>query len=156
MYSIIAKWDDNFAPSGVNNMATESEAQVIVQTLIDKGRTNAFYFKDESSEGQECWRIPQHWRVNAENKTAALNQDSLDAEILSTNMAALRDERSKRLTATDIVVLPDRWNAMDDDTKTAWTNHRQALRDLPANTDAIAKYKETSDLTDITWPEKPE
>ena len=35
---------------------------------------------------------------------------------------------------------------LDADTKTAWTNYRQALRDLPAN---------TVDPTNITWPEEP-
>tara|TARA_R110000824_G_scaffold240088_1_gene428749 strand:+ start:395 stop:835 length:441 start_codon:yes stop_codon:yes gene_type:complete len=145
MYSVIAKWDDDLMPTSVNNAATDSEAQVIVQALIDKGRTNAFYFEDGSADGQECWRIPQHWRVNAANKTAALNQSSLDAAILSVNMESLRSERNKRLTATDIVVLPDRWAAMDDNTKTAWTDHRQALRDLPA----------TADPTNVTWPDAP-
>ena len=83
--------------------------------------------------------------MNAANKTAALNQSSLDAAILSVNMESLRSERNKRLTATDIVVLPDRWAAMDDNTKTAWTDHRQALRDLPA----------TADPTNVTWPDAP-
>jgi hypothetical protein len=148
MYSIIAKWDENFAPGGVNNMATENEAQAAVQALIDKGQTNAFYFEDGSADGQECWRIPQHWQVNAANKTAALDQDSLGAEILSTNMAELRVERDKRLGISDISVLPDRWAQMDDDSKTAWTNYRQALRDLPETVDI-------NDWPDITWPTEP-
>ena len=146
MYSIIAKWDENLTPSGVNNLATESEAQETVQALIGKGRTDAFYFEDTSAAGQECWRIPQHWRVNAANKTAALNQSSLDAATLSTDMAALRSERNKRLTASDIYVLPDRWAAMDDDTKAAWSNYRQALRDFPTNVDNPANP---------SWPDSP-
>jgi hypothetical protein len=148
MFSIVAKWDDDLAPSGVNNKESEDEAKEVVKTLIAKGRTEAFYFEDNSADGQECWRIPKHWRVKSEEKSAALDQDSLDAEILSTNMAELRAERNKRLGASDIRVLPDRWAQMDDDSKTAWTNYRQALRDLPATVDI-------NDWPDITWPTEP-
>jgi len=35
---------------------------------------------------------------------------------------------------------------MNDDTKTAWSNYRKALRDLPAN---------VADPANPTWPEKP-
>ena len=58
----------------------------------------------------------------------------------------LRQERNRRLDVSDISVLPDRWDAMDDDAKTVWSTYRQALRDLPAN---------TADPTNITWPEEP-
>lgn len=58
----------------------------------------------------------------------------------------LRQERNRRLEISDISVLPDRWSVMDDDTKTVWTNYRQALRDLPAN---------TADPTNPTWPTEP-
>ena len=155
MYSIIAAWDADNIPTKTNVSKTEKLAQEVVATLISQGKPDAFYFDDQSADGNECWRMPRHWQVDAANKTAALDQDSLDAEILSTNMAELRVERNKRLEISDIIVLPDRWAAMDDDTKTVWTNYRQALRDLPANTDAIAKYKQTADLTDITWPTEP-
>jgi hypothetical protein len=58
----------------------------------------------------------------------------------------LRQERNRRLEVSDISVLPDRWDVMDDDTKTIWSTYRQALRDLPAN---------TADPTDPTWPTEP-
>ena len=61
-------------------------------------------------------------------------------------MANLRKDRNNRLAASDIAVLPDRWAIMNDDTKTAWSNYRQTLRDLPAN---------TSDPANPTWPNEP-
>ena len=61
-------------------------------------------------------------------------------------MIILRQERDRRLVATDITVLPDRWESMNNDSKTAWSVYRQALRDLPAN---------TPDPTNITWPTEP-
>jgi len=59
----------------------------------------------------------------------------------------VRLERNHRLDISDISVLPDRWDVMDDDAKTVWSTYRQALRDLPAN---------TADPTDITWPTEPD
>ena len=61
----------------------------------------------------------------------------------------MRQERNRRLELSDIAVLPDRWDAMADDAKTSWTNYRQALRDLPANTPDPTPSK-------VVWPTKPE
>jgi len=79
-------------------------------------------------------------------------EEVVELEALQANAPAqmwkeMRQERNHRLDVSDISVLPDRWAVMDDDTKTAWTNHRQALRDLPAT---------TADPTDVTWPTPPE
>ena len=93
-----------------------------------------------------CFQTPSHFPVDVANKTVSFDQSAKNATELAKGMASLRRERNERLEATDITVLPDRWAAMNDDTKTAWSNYRQALRDLPAN---------TADPTDVTWPTKP-
>jgi len=112
------------------------------------GYEDAFVVDNDETavNGEVCWQEPSHWSVDKNNKTVSFNQAQFDKDKTDENMLALRAERNERLEATDIIVLPDRWNAMNDDTKTAWTNYRQALRDLPAN---------TADPTDITWPTKP-
>lgn len=54
----------------------------------------------------------------------------------------LRESRNKRLRNSDWTQIPD---APVD--KAAWAEYRQKLRDLPQN---------TTDPTNVTWPEKPQ
>ena len=70
---------------------------------------------------------------------------AIDAEIVRLTAAepwaALRAERDRLLAATDWWALPDSPTMSD-----AQTAYRQALRDLPANTD---------DPANPSWPSKP-
>ena len=59
-------------------------------------------------------------------------------------MASLREQRNNLLIETD-------WMGNSDVTmSTAWKNYRQALRDITKTTPA------DDELSNITWPEKPE
>ena len=58
--------------------------------------------------------------------------DTYDADTLALAEEGLRLLRNEALSATDWAVLPD--SSLDDATKTNYTNYRQYLRDLPANT----------------------
>ena len=63
-------------------------------------------------------------------------------------MKRLREERNQKLSETD-------WRAnsdvvMSDD----WKTYRQALRDLPST--ASPNLDENGQLTNVTWPTKPE
>ena len=60
----------------------------------------------------------------------------------------LRIERNRRLAETDWWVLPDRTPTQ------AQLDYRQALRDLPANSEP--QLDNQGDLINITWPEVPE
>ena len=80
-----------------------------------------------------------------------------DAEIIieQTRLIALeelkllREERNKRLAATD-------WRANADVGLTdAWKTYRQALRDLPANSPSASINTVTGKLENVTWPTKP-
>lgn len=63
-------------------------------------------------------------------------------------MRILREERSRRLAETD-------WMANSDVTMTdEWRTYRQALRDLPST--ASPELDEQGNLTNVTWPTKPE
>ena len=63
-------------------------------------------------------------------------------------MRLLREERNQRLTETD-------WMANSDVTMTDdWKTYRQALRDLPIT--ASPQLDEQGNLTNVTWPTKPE
>ena len=60
-------------------------------------------------------------------------------EILARKWEMVRMERNDKLSATD-------WRASSDLTLSdAWKNYRQALRDVPAQTD----------VDNITWPTEP-
>ena len=62
-------------------------------------------------------------------------------------MRLLRIERNRRLAETDWWVLPDRTPTQ------AQLDYRQALRDLPANSEP--QLDNQGDLINITWPEVP-
>ena len=62
-------------------------------------------------------------------------------------MVLLREERDKKLAETD-------WWAMSDRTMTSeQTAYRQALRDLPSTASPTI---ENGQLSNVTWPNKPE
>ena len=65
-------------------------------------------------------------------------------------MRLLREERDRRITETDWRATVDYPGIDQDD----WRTYRQALRDLPST--AEPQLDENGQLTNITWPTKPE
>jgi len=63
-------------------------------------------------------------------------------------MRLLREERNQKLSETDWWVMPDRTASQEQ------KDYRQALRDLPSA--AEPKLDEQGNLTNVTWPTKPE
>ena len=63
-------------------------------------------------------------------------------------MRLLREERDKRIAETDWWVLPDRTASQEQ------LDYRQELRDLPSA--ASPELDEQGNLTNVTWPTKPE
>ena len=64
-------------------------------------------------------------------------------------MRLLRLERNKKLAETD-------WMSFSDSPtmSTEWQTYRQSLRDLPST--ASPSLDEDGNLTNVTWPTKPE
>jgi hypothetical protein len=58
----------------------------------------------------------------------------------------VREKRNELLTASDVMIMTDRWNAMTAGEQTGWSEYRQTLRDIPQNFD---------DPTDVVFPETP-
>lgn len=58
----------------------------------------------------------------------------------------VRGKRDRLLRESDIAVLPDRWEAMTPEERSAWAAYRQALRDIPQS---------HSEPLDIDWPTPP-
>lgn len=66
--------------------------------------------------------------------------------------AALRDERNKRLAASDFVMFPD----VQVQDKEAWVAYRQALRDLPETArPKLLPGTERLDISSVDWPVMP-
>ena len=149
-FTTVKKVDENNFICKYDSYETREEADArIVELHKIAGYEDAFVVDNDATAVNSgmCFQTPSYWPVDKINKTISFDQDAYDRKEHDKHMALLRTERNGRLAATDITVLPDRWAAMDADTKTAWSTYRQALRDLPAN---------TADPTDITWPEEPD
>ena len=78
-------------------------------------------------------------------------EDSDELRILKNAepMKRLRQERNRRLTETDWMSFSDSPTMTDE-----WKTYRQALRDLPST--AEPQLDENGQLTNVTWPTKPE
>ena len=87
---------------------------------------------------------PKDWSVNyaqvAGEKTLLQSREP---------MRLLRVERDRLLAETD-------WMGNSDVTmSSAWKTYRQALRDLPANSDPKLASDGTLDMSSVTFPTKP-
>ena len=95
--------------------------------------------------------MPRYHNINGEIvQFTAEEEAARDAEeqawedgALARAQARLREERNRRLAATDFYTLSD--VTMSDDMKT----YRQNLRDLPEGKDTVEK------CDNVTWPTKP-
>ena len=148
-FTTVNKVDENnfIVKSDTYETREEADARIVELHKIS-GYEDAFVVDNDATavDGLMCFQNPKYFPVNKANKTVSFDKSTFDADKKAEDFAILRTDRDARLLASDIDVLPDKWAAMNDDTKTAWSNYRQALRDLPAN---------TADPTDVTWPTKP-
>ena len=95
--------------------------------------------------------MPRYHNINGEIvQFTAEEEAARDAEeqawedgALARAQARLREERNRRLAATDFYALSD--VTMSDDMKT----YRKNLRDLPDGKDTVEKCE------NVTWPTKP-
>tara|TARA_R100001591_G_scaffold63724_1_gene73583 strand:+ start:429 stop:716 length:288 start_codon:yes stop_codon:yes gene_type:complete len=95
--------------------------------------------------------MPRYHNINGEIvQFTAEEEAARDAEeqawadgALARAQENLRQERNRRLAATDFYALSD--VTMSDDMKT----YRQNLRDLPSGKDTVEKCE------NVTWPTKP-
>jgi hypothetical protein len=71
-------------------------------------------------------------------------QDQIDAKVAADNAAL---ETTERATRDDLLKATDHYGLSDVSMSEAMTTYRQALRDVPQQTD----FPQT-----ITWPTKPE
>ena len=99
--------------------------------------------------------MPRYHNINGENvqftaaeETARDNEEAAWANAAPARaLSELRSKRNRLLQASDWEIMQEleKGNAISDEMKT----YRQALRDLPAGKDTVAK------CTNATWPTKP-
>jgi len=65
----------------------------------------------------------------------------------------LREKRNKLIAETDWTQLKD--IDLDFIRERNWKNYRQALRDLPANSNPKLDSNGNLDMSSVTWPDKP-
>ena len=95
--------------------------------------------------------MPRYHNINGEvvqftaaEETARDNEETAwDNAAPARALATLRDKRNRLLAETDF------YGNSDVSMSDAMTTYRQALRDLPAGKDTVAK------CTNATWPTKP-
>ena len=159
-FTTVNKIDENNFICKYENFATREEADArIIELHQMTGYEQAFIVDNDATavNGRMCFQQPRYFPVDVASQTISFDQTAFDTDKHNKNMGYLRAERGSRLEASDIPVLPDRWATMDDDTKTAWSSYRQQLRDLPADSDALAwASSDAADLDDITWPSSPD
>ena len=148
-FTTVNKVDENNFICKYDVYDTKEEADARIAELHQiAGYEDAFVVDNDATavDGLLCFKVPKCFPVDKANKTVSFDKSAWDAEKRVEDFKTLRKDRDKLLLASDLDVLPDKWAAMNDDTKTAWSNYRKALRDLPAN---------TADPANPTWPNAP-
>ena len=94
------------------------------------------------------------WRDTVNTKPTEEQVNAKIAEIKAAEpMGLLRDERNYRLAQTDWTQLKD--IDLDVIRERNWKNYRQALRDLPSNSNPKLDSFGNLDLSSVNWPTKP-
>ena len=101
-----------------------------------------------STRGNEIiWNDGNPTKITREQIDIKLEEMQSEYD-LSLPLGLLREERNRRILETDWWVLPDRIASQEQ------KDYRQALRDLPST--ASPELDEQGNLTNVTWPTKPE
>ena len=100
----------------------------------------------------------QYSRLNWLDKTQTKpTEDEVNAKVAELKtaepMKLLREERNKLIAETDWTQLKD--IDLDIIRERNWKNYRQALRDLPSNSNPKLDSFGNLDLSSVTWPDKP-
>ena len=98
----------------------------------------------------KSWNGSSHSKILPDDltKIEELYKSGIEVE----KQRLLREERDERLAETDWIVTQSLEKGEDIPEK--WKTYRQALRDLPST--STPKLNEYKQLSNITWPTKPE
>ena len=102
----------------------------------------------DTYEGIDWSKTNSQTKPTKEEVTAKLNELNN-----SEPFKLLREERNKLISDTDWTQLKD--IDLDIIRERNWKNYRQALRDLPANSNPKLDSFGKLDMSSVTWPDKP-
>lgn len=115
-------------------------------SLEERGNGREYVIVPEDIEDYTCMTITRNENTNEiefANDFAKL--EAKKQNLIESNFRTLRSLRNSALTSTDWINAPD--VSMSEEKKQAWFAYRQALRDLPANTE---------DPENPNWPTPPQ
>ena len=123
------------------------------KSSTDKISVAAEYLNTSVSEVDgtlKTWNGSSHSKILPDDLTKIdeLYKSGIEVE----KQRLLREERDERLAETDWIVTQSLEKGEDIPEK--WKTYRQALRDLPST--STPKLNEYKQLSNITWPTKPE
>ena len=121
-YLVVCGWDDNGKSPAYRIEETEELAQAAVARILPEN-SEVFYCETPSGD-------PAYFVVNADAQTVAEDSATRSADDLADKWSAIRSERDQLLAASDWRAMPDAPTMSD-----AWTAYRQALRDVPSESD---------------------
>ena len=119
----------------------------IIEALISLKPKAQWTLNDLNYSGLE-WKDENQTKPTEEEINAKVVE--LEAE---EPFKLLREERNKKLAETDWTQLKD--IDLDIIRERNWKNYRQALRDLPANSNPKLTEFGTLDMSSVNWPDKP-
>ena len=131
-YLVVCGWDENGKGPAHRIEETEELAQAAVARILPE---NSEVFYCETPAGD-----PAYFVVNADAQTVAEDSATRSADDLAAKWAGIRQQRDQLLALCDYTQVAD----APGDTS-AWATYRQALRDVPSQ----------SDVDNITWPQEP-
>jgi len=137
-YLVVADWNGDNIVTHEASADDEARAIELLDIMISEGHPDAFFVLDPG--GRHGYKV-----VDPVAKTVTFDQEGSDQRNAMVLWASFRTERNTKLVDSDWTQYND--SPLTDEVKAEWTVHRQALRDLPANTD---------DPADPTWPTPPE
>ena len=101
-------------------------------------------FRGDLYSGIEWHNMHEH-EIPTEAEVLAKLEEIRNCE----SMRLLREERNKKIAATDWKAAPDVVMSQE------WIDYRQALRDLPATATPILDDNYELDMASIIWPTEP-
>ena len=112
---------------------------------------------DQHGMTWDTWNDPQYQHLKPTEEQFNQLFDQKCTEDPDIAMGMLRFWRQNALSHTDYMFSSD-YQHKSEESKQAWLNYRQALRDLPENSTPVFDHTCLGDLypKNVTWPTKPE
>ena len=135
----LSQLGDYTSMEGVYNIKWSDSKDTFVMTTDMDGKSVKVVESVEKDEDSESETFGDVIKTNYKMSHFSGNDTTKDARLLADKWVNVRRDRDSRLSQTDYLALSD--STLADN----MTTYRQALRDVPAQTD----------VDNITWPTKP-